>query len=381
MNRIIKIGMDVHSKTFTLCALEPNILGDNHIFGIVKVPADYREVVKFINALKKKLGPQDDYMIECGYKAGCLGYTLYDQLKAVGVKCVILAPTTMMTQNGKRVKTDARDAKLIAECLAYNKYNPVYVLTDEDEADKEFIRMRDSHKEQLKKVKQQIHAFCLRHVGRYAKTPWTSAHLKWLSSLKLSEKLRRVLDGYLTLYTMLTNMIEQFDGEIEELAEESGHSEDIRHLVCLRGIKKHTALAIFSEIGDLHRFRKGDIFAAFLGLAPGEHSSAEDINRTGISKAGNSHIRKLLIESAKGLCRDRVGYKSKALKARQAGNPVDILTYADRANIRLQQRYYHLIRKGKPVNVAVTAVARELACFIWGMTTGNFAPRAVGNKV
>ena len=228
---------------------------------------------------------------------------------------------------------------------------------------------------------QQIHAFCLRHVGRYAKTSWTSAHLKWLSSLKLSEKLRRVLDGYLTLYTMLTNMIEQFDGEIEELAEESSHSEDIRHLVCLRGIKKHTALAIFSEIGDLHRFRKGDIFAAYLGLAPGEHSSAEDINRTGISKAGNSHIRKLFIESAKGLCRGRVGYKSKALKARQAGNPVDVLTYADRANIRLQQRYYHLIRKGKLVNVAVTAVARELACFIWGLATGNFAPRAVGNKV
>ena len=129
MNRIIKIGMDVHSTNYTLCAMEPTIGSEDRIFGEIQVAPDYKEVICFIESLKMKLGLNDEYSIECGYEAGCLGYTLYHQLTNAGLKCVILAPTTMLTQQGQRVKTDKRDARLIAQCLCYGGYHPVYVPT------------------------------------------------------------------------------------------------------------------------------------------------------------------------------------------------------------------------------------------------------------
>ena len=128
MYRIIKIGMDVHSKNYTLCAMEPTIGAEDRIFGEVQVAPDYKEVICFIESLKMKLGFYDEYSIECGYEAGCLGYTLYHQLTGAGIKCVILAPTTMLTQQGNRIKTDKRDARLIAQCLSYGGYHPVYIL-------------------------------------------------------------------------------------------------------------------------------------------------------------------------------------------------------------------------------------------------------------
>ena len=162
MYRIIKIGMDVHSKNYTLCAMEPTIGAEDRIFGEVQVAPDYKEIICFIESLKMKLGFYDDYSVECGYEAGCLGYTLYHQLTNAGVKCVILAPTTMLTQQGKRIKTDKRDARLIAQCLCYGGYHPVYIPTGEDDAVKEYLRMRDDHKLALKRLKQQINAFVLR---------------------------------------------------------------------------------------------------------------------------------------------------------------------------------------------------------------------------
>lgn len=125
------------------------------------------------------------------------------------------------------------------------------------------------------------------------------------------------------------------------------------------------------ETGDFKRFAKGNIYAAYLGLAPGEDSSAEHVNRLSITKAGNSHLRRLLVEASTGICKGAVGHKSKDLKARQDGNTQEVIAYADKANERLRRKYYKMIRYGKKRNVAVTAVARELACFIWGMMTDN----------
>ena len=131
------------------------------------------------------------------------------------------------------------------------------------------------------------------------------------------------------------------------------------------------------ETGDFARFAKGSIYAAYLGLAPGEDSSGTKTNRTGLSKAGNSHLRQLLIESAGGICKGAIGHKSKALKARQNGNTAEVIAYADKANTRLRSRYYKLIRHGKARNVAVAAIARELACFVWGMMTENISKKTV----
>lgn len=137
-------------------------------------------------------------------------------------------------------------------------------------------------------------------------------------------------------------------------------------------MKTQTALSTLVEVGDFKRFASAQQFASYLGLTPGEDSSGEDQNRLGITKAGNSHIRTLLVEAAQSYTHGKPGYKSKALKARQKGNPADIIAYADKANERLRRRYYQLVLgQNKKANVAKTAVARELACFIWGMMTDN----------
>lgn len=376
MNRILKIGMDVHSTNYTLCAMEPVIGAEDRIFANIKVTPDYKNILMFIENLKQKLGLNDTYDIECGYEAGCLGYSLYNELTAAGVKCVILAPTTMLTQQGQRIKTDARDAVMIAQCLSYGGYHPVYIPTEEDDSVKEYLRMRDDMKLALKKVKQQINAFCLRHGYHYDKTKWTIAHLKWLKQLDISALYRETLDEYMAAYDEQTAKIERFDKRIEELASQERYQKKVEKLGCFLGIKTHTALSLIVETGDFERFAKGNVYAAYLGLAPGERSSSDNINRLGITKAGNRHLRQLLIEVAGGICKGAVGHKSKDLRQRQNGNTADVIAYADKANTRLRSRYYKFIRHGKKRNVAVAAIARELACFNWGMMTDHISMQA-----
>lgn len=371
MNRIIKIGMDVHSTNYTLCAMEPTIGAQDRIYGEVQVAPDYKEVICFIESLKLKLGLTDQYSIECGYEAGCLGYTLYHQLTNAGIKCVILAPSTMLTQQGQRIKTDKRDAYLIAQCLCYGGYHPVYIPTEEDDSVKEYLRMRDDHKLALKKLKQQINAFVLRHGYPYVGTKWTMKHVTWLNKLELSPMYRETLNEYMASYEEQEAKIQRYDQRIEEIAAGSRYQAKVKKLGCFLGIRTHTALSLIVETGDFKRFAKGNTYGAFLGLAPGEHSSSKNVNRLGISKAGNTHLRCLLIEAAKGICKGAVGHKSKELRSRQRGQSAEVITYADKANTRLRSKYYRMIRHGKKKNVAVAAIARELACFIWGMMTGN----------
>lgn len=371
MNRIIKIGMDVHSSNYTLCAMEPVIGAEDRVFANIQVTPDYKNILMFIENLKLKLGSKDTYDIECGYEAGCLGYSLYNQLTSAGVKCVILAPTTMLTQQGQRIKTDSRDALMIAQCLSYGGYHAVYIPTEEDDSVKEYLRMRDDHKQALKKVKQQINAFCLRHGYQYDGTKWTIAHIKWLKKLELSSMYQETLNEYMASYDEQIAKIERFDARIEEIASQSRYTEKVKKLGCLLGIQTQTALSLIVETGDFNRFAKGNIYAAYLGLAPGEFSSAEKINRLGITKAGNGHLRKLLVEASGGICKGAIGHKSKVLRQRQQGNSAETIAYADKANTRLRSKYYRLIRHGKKRNVAVAAIARELACFVWGMMTDN----------
>ena len=252
----------------------------------------------------------------------------------------------------------------------------MYVPTEDDDSVKEYLRMRDDHKLALKKIKQQSNVFCLRHGYHYAQTKWTIAHWKWLKKLELSALYREVLDEYMASYEEQTAKIERFDQRIEELASQERYAEKVKKLGCFLGIKTHTALSLIVETGDFARFAKGNIYAAFLGLAPGEDSSGPKTNRTSLSKAGNGHLRQLLIDAAGGSCKGMVGHKSKALKARQNGNTAEVIAYADKANTRLRSRYYKFIRHGKARNVAVAAIARELACFVWGMMTDNISLRA-----
>ena len=366
------VGMDVHKESFTLRYFTVEM---DEPSAPVKIPANYKLVLKYLDSIRNHL--KNDIRIVCGYEAGCLGYSLYHQLTEHNVECIILAPSTIPEPKGKnRIKTDNRDAGNIATCLAHRTYKPVHIPNEQDEQVKEFIRMRDDHKLALKKVKQQILAFCLRHDLRYegTKNHWTAAHLQWLHSLSLGSINQEVLEEYLLTYRQLKDKLERLDHRIEEMATGDAYRENIRKLSCFLGIKTHTALSILTEVGDFKRFPTAKQFASYLGLVPGEHSSATNQNRLGITKTGNRHIRMLLIEAAQRYGRGQVGYKSKALKARQDGNMPMVIAYADKANERLRRRYYRMVlRNNKKANVAKTAIARELACFIWGMMTLKIA--------
>ena len=147
--------------------------------------------------------------------------------------------------------------------------------------------------------------------------------------------------------------------------------EKVQQLQCLIGIKTHTALSLIVETSDFNRFKKGNMYSAYLGLIPGDDSSGGHENKVGITKAGNSHLRRLLVEAAQGYTRGRVGFKSKDLKSRQEKCSSEVVAYADRANERLRRKYYRMTLRGKKYNVAKTAIARELACFVWGIMTDH----------
>ena len=365
----IYIGMDVHKESFTLCSFG---IGMENPENALKTEPDYRQVLRYIESMRKVYGEECEFI--CGYEAGCLGYTLYHQLTNHNADCVILAPTTMPQATGKKkIKTDKRDAGNIAKCLAYRTYSPVHIPTDLDEKIKEFIRMRDDHKHQLKAIKQQILSFCLRHGLKCeeSKTNWTIAHLKWLRSLELDPIYRETLSEYLITYDHLVSKLERFDERIQELASMDEYKENTKKLECFLGIRTHTALALLVEIGDFKRFQSAEKFSAYLGLVPGENSSGDNCQRLGITKAGNSHVRKLLTESAQAYNRGSIGKKSKGLKAKQKGNKPEVIAYADKANERLRRKHMKMILRGKNRNTVKTAIARELACFIWGMMTDN----------
>ena len=173
---------------------------------------------------------------------------------------------------------------------------------------------------------------------------------------------------YLMHFSQLLEKIERFDARIEELCQEEKYAKHVKRLCCFMGISKHTALSLIVETGDFKRFKNAKQFAAYLGLVPGEKSSSTDIKRLPITKAGNVHLRRLLIESAQTVTRFNIVVKSKKVKAKQAGNEPEVIAYADKANIRLKKKYIRMTQFNNiKTNVAKTAIARELACFVWGM--------------
>lgn len=273
----------------------------------------------------------------------------------------------------KKKKDDKRDASGITKALLNDDYSEVYMPDEEDEAVRDYIRMREDHRKQLRVIKQQICALTNRHGFKFTegKKYWTQKHLKWLKALPVEGLLKETFDSYLLSYETVSERIAQMDKKIEEIAEQDKYREGVHKLICLKGVKTLTALAVIAEIGDFTRFVKAKNFAAFLGLVSGELSSSDKQNRLGITKQGNRFIRKLLVECSQSFSRATQG-KSALLKKRQEGNTAEVIAYADKANERLRKRYLTLVlRNKKPHNKAVTAVARELACFIWGMMTGN----------
>jgi len=373
MNKIIYIGMDVHSSNYTLCSFEPGYgFSEDKIFGQVQFKEDFiKNTEVYISNLKKQ---RKDIDVVCGYEAGCLGYVPQRELSKKGIKCIILAPSTMAVQKGgKKIKNDYKDSIDIARCLANGSYKPVYIPDTEDEDVRDFIRMRDDHNTALKHIKQQLNAFLLRHGFQYdGKSKWTLKHIAWIKNLSCTDKQREIINEYLETYQRLRDKIDALDVRIEELSKTERYKDTVKKLTCIKGIKTHTALSFITEVGDFNRFESAEKFAGYIGLTPGEHSSAEKEHKTNITKAGNRHLRRLAVEVSWSYMRGNVGQKSVELKKRQKNMPQEVVFYADKASTRCHRKYHRLTAKGKNPNKAVTAVARELCCFIWGMATSHY---------
>ena len=367
MSSVIYVGMDVHQDSFSLCALASS---SGEIIRETRCSADVKNVVKFINHLPENESNQ----VTLGYEAGIWGYSLHNRLVELGYDCVILAPSTMYS-NAKHqmVKNDHQDAQMIAHNLASGTYKVVYVPDQEDDEVKEFIRLIKAMKKELKQTKQRIRAFVLRNGFRFERTPWTGVYLEWLSQLQLPRIKKMVLDEYLIHYHELTDKIERLSRLLGDLSHQERYQEPISKLRCFKGIDTVAAMTIHVETSDFSRFPNARAYAAYLGLTPSEHSSGKNVSLGRITKQGNSTIRTTLVESAEGLVRGNPSKKSKKLKARQINQSGRVINYADRAVNRLHERYERMINEGKPRNVAIIAVARELACFIWGMENGKIA--------
>lgn len=352
---------------------------EDKILWELRVSADPRNIVKFIEAVRKRFPTDANVKFVCGYEAGGLGFSLQRALAAKGIECRVIAPTTLPTQKGKKcIKTDRIDARIIAKAMADGNLSYVHVPTEEDESVVSYIRARDDHRDQLTKVKQQIVGFCNKHGYHYdpSKAKWTHIYMKWLLSLKFEGLDIETMSEYMDSYYRISEKLERMNQRIEEIAEGEKYRELVKRLCCIKGIKTYTAMALIAEVSDFRRFEKAPQFAAFLGLVPGQHTTGSDQKFLPITKAGNRHLRTLLIEAAQAACQGHLGYKSKALKARQNGESQEVIAYADKCSRRVYTKYRRLMERGKTKNIAIVAVARELAEFIWGMAMGKIMPAA-----
>lgn len=367
------IGIDVHKDSYSLATFNPKSANFSAECTIV---ASSKGVIGYVRQLRKEIGTP--VSIEVGYEAGPTGFGLKRDLEKAGITCHVMAPTSIYRPiGGVRVKTDAKDARTLARAVYWGAFSEVVPLSEEDEAYRDYIRMRDDRKDTLKRAKQHLLSFLLRRGRGFTEgNLWTLKHFAWLRKVRFDNAVDQMtFDEYFHEVTSLMDAVALLDAKIEEFAKEERYRDDVEKLRCFAGIDTHVALVMLTEIGDFNRFASAEAFASYLGLCPGEHSSGKNIQKTGITKAGNSHCRKLLCESANAIARSDPYRKSKRLLERQKGQKTDVIAYADRGTARIKKKYFALLKNGKNTNVAKAACARELACFIWGMKTGNMDSR------
>ncbi|MEI3600276.1 MULTISPECIES: IS110 family transposase [unclassified Oceanobacillus] len=320
-----------------------------------------------IRKLVNKLG-DIEYLKVC-YEAGPTGYGIYRFLMSLGVECEVIAPSLIPKKPGDRVKTDRRDALQLASLYRAGELTTVYVPSEEDEILRDLVRAREDVKEDLLRAKHRLTKLLLRrniNPPPSVKRKWTTRYREWLNSLTFeSSTLNLVFQEYYHQVTELEQRKQRLEKQIQYEAEKGFHAPIIQALQVLRGISVLTATGLAAEVASFLRFGKAGQFMAFGGLVPSEESSGPLRKQGGITKTGNKHIRWLLIESAWSY-RYKPAVRGE-LKKRQEGQPASITAISWKAQQRLHQKYQRLISKGKPPGKAITAVARELAGFVWAI--------------
>ena len=364
MNSVHYVGMDVDKEKIILARLGPGNAKEVQEHVIANTPS---AVKKYFSALLA--GAE----VHASYEAGCFGFGLYRQLSAMGVAMLVAAPGLIPRKPSDRVKTDRRDARSIAVALRAGQLTGIHIPTVQDESVRDYLRMYEDLRGDLRICKQRVLHFLLRRGIRYEKGgPWTVRHKNWLASLEFADaRDRKTLDMYLSTMQELEGKCSEAAEEVEQIAAQERYREQTKKLCAFKGIKTLIAVSFVAEIGDFRRFPNARQFMAFLGLVPSEHSSGNKRRQGGITKAGNSHLRRLLVEAAWHY--RSYHPSSRILIERRRGVDPQVLSYANRAGRRLSGKYMHMVLRGKRSQVAVTAVSRELAGFLWGAMTGQVA--------
>lgn len=309
--------------------------------------------------------------VKCVYESGPTGFDLQRKLEAAGVPCVVGAVSKMVRPSGDRVKTDRRDASFLARMLAVGNVVGVAVPTEAQEAARDLTRAREDCREDLMRARHLLSKFLLRKGIVYdaGKTAWTRTHRAWLRGLEFADPNERlVFDEYLAGVEALEQRRDRLDGAIREQAALPEWSPVVARVSALRGISTLTAFSMAAEIGDFSRFPNARSPMPCVGLVPSESSSGESVSRGQITKTGNGHVRRLLVESAWAHAR-RWSPALEAERERTSALTPRAAAKAKRANRRLHERYVALSGRRKHANVVKVAVARELAGFVWALAT------------
>jgi transposase len=355
---IVFVGLDVHMDSIAIATARegtsPATFSDT-------LPHDFP---KLLARLKRIALPE---RLRVCYEAGPTGYELARRLKAAGISCVVIAPSLIPVQQGRRVKTDRRDAARLASLFRSGELTEVTIPEPQVEAMRDLERARDDAKHDERTARQRLDKFLLRHSRFWnGGTKWTQKHLAWIRG-QVFEAIaqKRTLASYLTALDQATARVEALTSDLAELVKTWALGPLTTALQALRGVQLVTAVTLAAEIGDFARFCRPAQLMSYVGLVPSEHSSGGSRRQGGITKTGNQHVRRVVIEAAWNY-RFRPRH-SKTIEARRVKVSPEVRAIAEKAERRLCRRFERMQQKGKLSTQIVTAVARELLGFVWAI--------------
>lgn len=355
----VYVGLDVHKATIAVAVARPG-RGEPEYHGtIVNSDAAVRKLLK-------QLSRPGESLSFC-YEAGPCGYGLYRDLTALGHGCAVVAPSLIPRKAGERLKTDRRDALMLARLHRAGELTAVWVPDQEQEAIRDLTRAREDMKSLELKSRQRLGAYLLRHGRVYGgKSRWTQAHFRWLESVKFDSPVQQiVLQEYIDTVKSMQKRVADLEAQMHEMLAGWSLSSVAQALMALRGVSLITAMTVLAELGDLTRFDSPRELMAYLGLVPSEHSSGGSRRQGSITRTGNGHVRRVLVEA--GWNYRFPARKTRAIEKRAEKTSEVVQAIAWQAQKRLCGRYRALIEAGKIKQQVTTAVARELAGFIWAI--------------
>ena len=358
--KILYVGLDVHKNTIDAAITDSRSNGKVRSYGKINSTLDALD--KLVEKLKGT-----NVELRFVYEAGPCGYQIYRHLASKNISCSVVAPSMIPRRSGDRIKTDRRDAINLVRLYRAGELTSIYVPTVEDEAIRDLVRCRDDIRRFERKARQRLLAFLLRHGYHYSgKRHWTKGFYNWLAKIKFSHPAQQIaLQEYIDAVNECSQRVKRITQQIQAHVEHWSRAPFVKAYQALRGVSLIVSATVVAEIGDMKRFPNPKQLMAYLGLIPSEHSSGKKVRRGSITKTGNSHVRRVLVEA--GWSYRMPARKSIVLLKRQQGLPKSVCDISWKAQTRLCARYRRLIARGKSRQATVTAIARELGAFMWAI--------------